>query len=176
MEPNDAPDRAAGSFARAPVAGIDTSVYGMPAFVTLRVADLRRSVEWYVAGLGLHLLATMGRTADDQPALVHLRRWRYQDILLIAVDGPVEASSAVTLSFAALADELPTLAETAARAGGGRVTGPQVAPWGTTDMTVVDPDGHTLVFTAPPAVPPKGAAPDGFTMETFSDVRHGSGR
>jgi hypothetical protein len=52
-------------------------------------------------------------------------------------------------------------------AGGGRITAPQATAWGTTDVTAIDPDGHTVVFTAPPSRLPTAGAPAGFTMETF---------
>lgn len=151
------------------VVGLDTSIYGMPAFVTLRVADLDASVRWYTEGLGLHLLATLGRRADGRAALVHLRRWRYQDLLLVPSDPPAAIGGAVTVSFAAGQDELAGLAEQARRTGGGRVAGPAMTACGTADLSTTDPDGHILVFTARPVRPATADRLPGFTMTVHPD-------
>ena len=80
------------------------------------------------------------------PTLVHLRRWRYQDILL--VPGEAEPGRGSTLSISALAEELPALAERARAHGGGTVEGPLDTPWNSRDLRVTDPDGYRLVYTA----------------------------
>jgi catechol 2,3-dioxygenase-like lactoylglutathione lyase family enzyme len=120
-------------------AGITRDIYPMPAFVTIEVADLDRTVDWYVDGLDFVVLFRM-------PALVHLRRWRYQDILVRPGDG--SAGAGWTLSVGALAEDLPALAERARAHGGGAVEGPVDTPWNTRDVRTTDPDGYRVVYTA----------------------------
>ena len=80
--------------------------------------------------------------------LVHLRRWQFQDLLVRPARGPITSGSGLTLSFAAVHDELDALAARARGHGGGRVDGPSDTPWNTRDLTTVDPDGNVVVFTA----------------------------
>ena len=52
-------------------------IYGMPMFVTIPTSDLAASVEFWVRGLGfIDLFTIPGR-------LTHLRRWAFQDALLV---------------------------------------------------------------------------------------------
>ena len=143
------PDRAVG-------AGIDTSIYGMPAFVTFPVADLERSVRWYTQGLGFIVLAELPGP-DGSVVLVHLRRHRYQDILLVPArvgehgepGGRLRSRGAYTIS--AGAEDLAARAEQAAGAcavEGGTVDGPARTPWNTVDLVCTDPDGYQVVLTA----------------------------
>ena len=71
--------------------GIDREVYPMPMFVTLPATGLAESTRWYEA-VGFVILATMPGPAGPD-SLVHLRRLRYQDLLLIPGD-PVPAGHA----------------------------------------------------------------------------------
>ena len=140
-------------------AGITRDIYGMPAFVTLTVADVERTVDWYVNGLDFISLFTMPGP-DDTPALVHLRRWRYQDILVRP--GKAPTGGEWTVSVMAEADQLAALAERARAHGGGTVEGPADTPWNTRDVRTTDPDGYTVVFTA--------RRPEGERDERFSDM------
>jgi catechol 2,3-dioxygenase-like lactoylglutathione lyase family enzyme len=130
-------------------AGITRDIYPMPAFVTLTVADVRRTVDWYVEALGFVALFTMPGP-DGAPALVHLRRWRYQDLLVRP--GTPQPSTGAVVSVSALAEELDGIAERArahaGRTGAGSVDGPLETPWNTVDLRATDPDGYPLVFTA----------------------------
>lgn len=143
---------------------VTRDIYPMPAFVTLAVPDLDRAVSWYVEGLDFVRLFTLPGP-DGRAVLVHLRRWRYQDILL-RLAGPREAPSSAartgwTPSVMALAEELDALAARARAHGSGTVEGPLDTPWNTRDLIATDPDGNRLVFTA--------RRPDGQRDELFSD-------
>ena len=111
----------------------------MPMFVTFAVADLRRSEAFYHAA-GFITLATVP-APDGSPAVVHMRRERNQDVLLVPAGQP---SSSVT--FAAHGEDLPALADALAGAAA-EVDGPRDTEWFTTDLTAPDPDGNTIVFT-----------------------------
>ncbi len=144
--------------ARSP--GVSRDVYGMPMFTTFEVADLDATLRWYVDGLGFVELFTV--PGPDGPALVHLRRWRFQDLLVRPARGPVVPGTGAALSIAAVHDEIDALADRARRHGGGRVEGVADTPWNTRDLTTVDPDGNVVVFTAarPPHLTDPGFSAD----------------
>src|SRR5512143_1995760 len=87
--------------------GVTRDIYPMPAFVTLTVPDVDRTVDWYVNGLDFVALFTFPGM-DGRPLMVHLRRWRYQDILVRR--GEPAAGGAWTPSVMVLAEELEPLA------------------------------------------------------------------
>ncbi len=125
---------------------ITMDIYPMPAFVTLVVPDVERSLDWYVNGLDFVVLFRMPGP-DGAPALVHLRRWRYQDIL-VRPGGTGDPGHGWELSVLAEAERLTALAARARAHGAGTVEGPLDTPWNTRDLRVTDPDGYRLVFTA----------------------------
>ena len=126
--------------------GVTRDIYGMPAFVTLAVTDVRATADWFARATDFIELFAM--PPGDDPDLIHLRRWRYQDILVRRAEPPETAvSAAVQLSFAAEFTELDVLA-TRARATGATVEGPTDTPWNTRDLAIVSPSGLRVVFTA----------------------------
>lgn len=129
---------------------VDTAIYPMPLFVRLEVTDLARSRAFYTGALDFVELAVLPGPGGT-PMLVHLRRWRYQDLLLVPARGPVRAAQGLGVGLAAERDALPGLAERA-RAAGAEVEGPVDTPWNTVDVTATDPDGLRLTYTAPRSV------------------------
>src|SRR3954447_16753103 len=118
---------------------IDREIYPMPMFVTFQVRDLVAATRWYEA-LGFVVLATMGGAPGRAAALVPLRRFRYQDILI--VPGEPRPGSRVT---SAAGDD-----DRAARAAAvrrqldlgeihGDLRGPEDTPWFTSDLVATDP-------------------------------------
>jgi len=142
-----------------PAPPVSRAIYGMPMFATLLASDLDATVSWYVDGLGFIVLFTL--PGPDGPALVHLRRWQFQDLLVRPASEPPRPGTGLTVSFAAVHDEIDTLAERARVHGGGRVEGPADTPWNTRDLTLTDPDGVVVVFTA--------ARPAAATDQRFSE-------
>ncbi len=137
-----------------PKPGIDLSIYVMPAFVTLTVSDLERSRRWYVDGLGFALLASVPGPSGEV-ALLHLRRWRYQDVLLVPARhalAPLSVERGIRLTVSAHGTDLDALVASARATGGGSVEGPTATPWNTLDVLARDPDGYEVVFTS--ALPP----------------------
>ena len=136
------------SDASPPSTEIDRGIYVMPQFVTFEVSDLAVARRWYVDGLGFVELAVLpGPTGD--PVLVHLRRFRYQDILLAPGRDSDDAASGVRVSFAAGDEDLDARASVASGEPGGTVDGPTRTPWNTRDLHFRDADGHLVVFTQP---------------------------
>jgi catechol 2,3-dioxygenase-like lactoylglutathione lyase family enzyme len=125
---------------------IDRSIYPMSMFATFQVADIAAAAAFYQA-VGFVSLATIPGP-DGTPRVVHLRRMRHQDLLL--VPGKPERGS-VTVSFAAGGQDLTGLAGSL-RGGapeGARVEGPTDTAWFTSDLTIDDPDGNRVILTAP---------------------------
>lgn len=125
-------------------------VYPMPAFATLKVHAIAEAATWYEKALAFRpMFTTPG--PDGRPALIHLRRRKYQDLLLVpaASDAPVGPTS-LTLSFSA-DEDIDALAERARSAppvGRSKVEGPLDTPWNTRDLRVTDPAGHAIVLTS----------------------------
>lgn len=126
---------------------IDMDIYVMPAFATLSVSDLDRSRHWYVAGLGFALLAEVPGPSGSV-ALLHVRRWRYQDLLLVPARHPIVATArGIRLTFSAHGADLDALVARARMTPGGTVEGPTPTPWNTLDVVARDLDGYEIVFT-----------------------------
>src|SRR5262252_2675592 len=108
-------------------------VYPMPAFDTLQVHDIADVAAWYENALAFRLMFT-APGPDERPALIHLRRRRYQDLLLVPASSDARAGpTSLTLSFSA-DDDIDALAERARSVpllGRGKVEGPLDTPWNT---------------------------------------------
>ncbi len=127
---------------------IDLSIYVMPSFATLAVSNVERSQRWYVEGLGFALLAEVPGPSGEV-ALIHLRRWRYQDLLLFPARSPLPPTDrGIRLTFSAHGTDLDALVASARATGGGSVEGPTATPWNTLDVLARDPDGYEVVFTS----------------------------
>ena len=121
---------------------ITRDIYPMPAFLTLTASDLERSVRWYTQGLDFIELARM-------PHLVHLRRFRTQDILLFPHrPGAPAVDPGVGWSFSLRGGPgMPALAERLAAFAPDSSAGVLRMPWNVDELRCVDPDGYTIVFS-----------------------------
>jgi uncharacterized glyoxalase superfamily protein PhnB len=123
-------------------------LYPMPFFVTLAVEAPAEVAAWYAQALGFGVMFA--------GPVVHLRRRKYQDLLLVQA-GPAAPPTAGGPALRFDADgELEALAErvrAAAPVGRAQVEGPVDTPWNTTELRVTDPAGHVLVFHARRANP-----------------------
>ncbi|HEV2287935.1 MAG TPA: VOC family protein [Candidatus Acidoferrales bacterium] len=124
-------------------------VYPMPMFATLSVAEVAAVAKWYEEALGFRIMF-QGPAIGGQHSLVHLRRAKYQDLLLVPITSNTanQAPASMTLSFQAEdVDALAGRARAAASLGVSAIEGPIDTPWNTRDLRVTDPAGHRLVFT-----------------------------
>lgn len=140
----------AGSSVEVPSPVIDLSIYVMPSFATLTVSNLERSQRWYIEGLGFALLASVPGPSGEV-ALIHLRRWRYQDLLLVPARSPLPSpptDRGIRLTFSAHGADLDALVASTRALGGGSVEDPTATPWNTLDVLARDPDGYEVVFTS----------------------------
>ena len=135
-------------------------IYPMPMFATLAFADVSAVSKSYVQALGFGVVFQTP-PVDGQPGLVHLRRGKYQDLLLVHAGAGAagQPPTSLTLSFQTEdVDSLAAQARAAATLGAASIDGPANTPWNTRDLRVTDPAGHRLVFTSRQANPdPKQA-------------------
>lgn len=124
---------------------IDRSIYAMPMFVNFVVSDLAAAEALY-AEAGFVTLATIPGPGGV-PSLVHLRREKYQDVLMTQ---GAPARGTTSASFAAGDVDLAGVADRL-RSAGAEVAGPIDTLWFTTDVSFSDADRNTVTLTAPRA-------------------------
>ncbi|MFF5786220.1 VOC family protein [Streptomyces sp. NPDC012693] len=117
-------------------------IYGMPAFVTIPTTDLAASVDFWVRGLGFFELFTIPGT------LVHLRRWAFQDVLLVLASEVPERAPAMSVSFSCVLSQVDSLVAACRALRPDSVEGPLDTPWNTRDLTVTTPENARVVLTA----------------------------
>ena len=120
---------------------VHRGIYGMPMFVTVPTSDLAASVDFWVRGLGfIDLFTIPGR-------LTHLRRWAFQDVLLVPAGRPADPPG-VSVSFACVLSQVDGIAQACATLLPGCTSGPRQTPWNTVDLEVVTPENARVIMTA----------------------------
>jgi uncharacterized glyoxalase superfamily protein PhnB len=124
-------------------------IYPMPMFPTLSVTDVAGVAAWYEATLGFKAVFA-APAVGGQPSLIHLRRRKYQDLLIVPSPAEAAAAANLTLTFNADGelDEISARAHAGPRQGHSAIAGPVDTPWNTRDLRVTDPVGTRLLFTA----------------------------
>ncbi|MDH6120715.1 catechol 2,3-dioxygenase-like lactoylglutathione lyase family enzyme [Kitasatospora sp. GAS204A] len=117
-------------------------IYGMPAFVTIPTSDFAASVDFWTRGLGFFELFSIPGT------LVHLRRWAFQDVLLVSAPSVPEQPPAMSFSFACVLGQVDSVVEACRAVRPDSVDGPRDTPWNTRDVAVTTPENARIVFTA----------------------------
>jgi hypothetical protein len=117
-------------------------IYGMPAFATIPTSDLADSTDFWARGLGFFELFSIPGT------LVHLRRWAFQDVLLVSAESVPEQAPAISFSFACVLGQIDPLVEACRALRPNSVDGPRDTPWNTRDVAVITPENARIVFTA----------------------------
>lgn len=121
--------------------GVYRQIYGMPMFVTVPTGDLEASKDFWIRGLGfIDLFSIPGR-------LCHLRRWAFQDVLLVTGESSAEPA-AQSISFASVIGQLDELVERCEQLVPGCTDGPREMPWNSLDLTVTTPENARIVMTA----------------------------
>lgn len=119
-------------------------IYAMPAFVVIPTSDMTASTDFWVRGLGfVELFNVPGQ-------VIHLRRWAFQDVLLVPAAGDTSEAElpAMSVSFSCVLSEIDPVAEACAELAPGSVTGPYDTPWRTRDIEVITPERARVVYTA----------------------------
>lgn len=132
-------------------------IYPMPMFCTLTVTDVQKSAEWYAKILGFKVIFSVTDPATHEQLFVHLRREKYQDLLLKkGASDAAKNSNGLALTFQAWSD-IDTLTERAQQHGVTVVAGPHTisfagpdgSNWGTREVIFQDRDGYRVTFTSP---------------------------
>jgi hypothetical protein len=131
-------------------AEIYREIYPMPMFVVIPTGDLEASKDFWIRGLGfIDLFSTPGR-------VTHLRRWAFQDVLLVPGE-PAPEPSAQTISFACVLSQLDEIVTRCSELVPGCADGPHLRPWNTMDVTVTTPENARVTMTAARPLDPAGA-------------------
>jgi hypothetical protein len=126
------------------------AIYGMPMFVTVPTSDLAASVDFWIRGLGfIDLFTIPGR-------LTHLRRWAFQDVLLVPT-GRSPETPAMSVSFSCVLSQIDEVAAACEEMLPGCTTGPRSMPWNSVELEVVTPENARVVLTAARPLDPRSA-------------------
>ena len=129
---------------------VHRGIYGMPVFLTVPTPDLAASADFWIRGLGfIDLFSVPGQ-------VTHLRRWAFQDVLLV----PGEQAGAAppsTISFACVLSQLEGVRAACEELLPGCTSGPQSMPWNSVEMRVVTPENTRVVMTAARPLDPDSA-------------------
>lgn len=143
-------------------------IYGMPAFATIPTGDLDASVDYWTRALGfIELFSVPGR-------LVHLRRWAFQDVLLVPSASVDERVPAMGLFFACVLGQIDSLVAACRAMDDGAVSEPYDTPWNTRDLEVITPERARVVFTA--AKPFDPSSEEAANLEAMGIVPEGGHR
>ena len=85
-----------------------------------------------------------------------LRRWAFQDVLLVAADGVPDGAPAWSVNFACVLSQVDGLAEACRALRPESLDGPRDTPWNTRDLEVITPGNARIVFTAGKPFDPAG--------------------
>lgn len=117
-------------------------IYGMPMFLTVPTTDIDASERFWCEGLGFfNLFSIPGQ-------MVHLRRWAFQDVLLVAAEEQAAELPSASVSFACVLKEIDTIAAGGNKALPGSVSEPRHMPWNTVEVEVHTPENMRVIFTA----------------------------
>ncbi|HTE39234.1 MAG TPA: VOC family protein, partial [Steroidobacteraceae bacterium] len=120
-------------------------IYPMPMFATMQTRDVNALSQWYQAALGFAVMFE-GPEIDGQPVLIHLRRRKYQDVLLKLAHstGPAPQMTGLSIYFQAgeSVDAIATRAAAITAPGIAAVQSPTNTHWSTREVQITDPDGR----------------------------------
>lgn len=80
--------------------------------------------------------------------LVHLRRWAFQDVLLVPGTPSRVSEPSVFVNFSCVLHQIEPLVTACGRFDDVAVTGPRDTPWNSREVEVVTPERVRVVFTA----------------------------
>ncbi|WP_369370461.1 VOC family protein [Promicromonospora sp. Populi] len=131
-----------------PIPGPDTEapelfrgIYGMPTYISVPTADLAASADFWTRGLGFFDFYT------SPGAVTHLRRWTFQDVLLVPGDRPATAP-AITMGFSCVLKQIDQIAAACEELLPGSTTGPREMPWNSVELEVITPENARVIMTA----------------------------
>lgn len=141
---------------------VHRGIYGMPMFLTVPTTDLQASAQFWIEALGfIDLFSVPGQ-------LTHLRRWAFQDVLLVPAPSISEIST-ITVSFACVLSQLDPIARACEQLRPGSTTGPRHMPWNSVELEVITPENARVILTAAKPLDP-GSQEAAFLQDIGIDV------
>lgn len=123
-------------------------IYPMPVFCTLTVKNVEESLNWYNA-LGFRSIFSLHDLDTKELCFAHLRRYKYQDILLIKGESDkINNGHGIAITFQAWTD-IDMLTKKGRENGLCIRIEPHNTLWNTRDVTFEDKDGYNITFTYP---------------------------
>ncbi|MEV6288654.1 VOC family protein [Kribbella sp. NPDC051770] len=117
------------------------TIYPMPMFTIVPTDDLEASKDFWIRGLGfIDLFSVPGQ-------VTHLRRWAFQDVLLVPGETPDKAPG-LAVSFSCVLSQIDEIAEACEALTPARTIGPEVKLWNSLELTVLTPENTRVVMTA----------------------------
>lgn len=124
-------------------------IYPMPMFCTLIVENVKESANWYSKTLGFSVIFAIEHPETKEMSFIHLRREKYQDILLVKGKTEKENNAyGIAITFQAWCD-VDSLTKKAQENGALVIAEPHDTPWNTREVTFQDLDGYRITFTYP---------------------------
>lgn len=124
-------------------------IYPMPVFLTLTIENVQASADWYNKTLNFRTIFSMNDSVTNELNFVHLRRKKYQDILLIkGTTDKAKNADGIAVTFQAWED-IDSLTDKAKENGALVTVEPHDTLWNTRDVTFQDLDGYVINFTYP---------------------------
>ncbi|NEA33965.1 VOC family protein [Streptomyces sp. SID13031] len=124
--------------------------YGMPMFTLLPTRDLEASKDFWIRGLGfIDLFSAPGQ-------VTHLRRWAFQDVLLLPVEQVAEQPS-MSISFSCVPSQIDEIRARCEELVPGSAAEPEIKPWNSLELTVHTPENTRVVMTAARPIDPDSA-------------------
>ncbi|WP_338757904.1 VOC family protein [Nocardia vulneris] len=136
------------------------SYYGMPMFLTVPTADFAASADFWLRGLGFIDIFTI------PGQLIHLRRWAFQDVLLVAGE-PADAAPAMRVDFSCVPSQIDEIASRCEELVPGSTRGPREMPWNALELTVITPERAHVVMTAARPIDPSSPQADALRAVGF---------
>lgn len=124
--------------------------YGMPMFTINPTSDLEASRDFWLEGLGFIDIFTI------PSQVTHLRRWAFQDVLLVPGEAPVETPG-ISVNFACVLSQIEEIQDRCERLVPGCTEGPREMPWNSVELTIMTPEQTRVVMTAARPIDPDGA-------------------
>ena len=125
-------------------------LYGMPMFVTVPTDDLEESKDFWIDGLGFFDFFTV------PGQIVHLRRWAFQDVLLVPGERPAQAAP-TSVSFSCVLNQIDGIAAACEKQRPGSTSGPRRMPWNSVEVEVTTPENTRVIMTAARPFDPESA-------------------
>ncbi|MGH8877125.1 MAG: VOC family protein, partial [Stackebrandtia sp.] len=102
--------------------------------------------------------------------VTHLRRWAFQDVLLVPGEPSAEVP-AISVNFSCVLSQIEEVRERCEKLVPGCTEGPREMPWNSVELTVFTPENTRVVITAARPIDPDGEVADYLRSSGFDIPR-----